>query len=226
MKQRTLGLTAVELLVASALALIVMLAAMRLTASSRDFTQVTVDQASSAQDVQATVSLIADDVRRASVIHDSLTPPAWGAALTGMSRTLTLTMPKTSTCDVPQVLYGVIPRSNLTASSVDQWVRVPQDSANMTQQALLRVTRCGTLIGTVLPATSSRLVADYLSQVEFALARAGEATFSTSPTSATAGVPYQSVRITVVFSRAEGGRTVRVPRSGTLTTVAGSRVVD
>lgn len=224
MRNTTLGLTFVEVLVATLLGLIVMAAALRLVVSSRDLTTTTINQDSTTEDLQATLALIADDVRRAAVIHDSLSAPTWISSLTGVTRSLTLTLPATSGCTVPQVTYAVMPRTNLTGTGVNTWLRLTAETDNTTQSAIVRAERCGTLLGTLTP--TYRLVADYLESAEFALARVGEITFSTSPTSATGGVPYQSVRIEVASSRTQQGRTARVPASGTLTTVASSRVVE
>lgn len=216
----TAGFSLLEILLAAALSMVVVLAALQATSTTRDVTDASIRASVSQSQLQAVLSFLGDDVRRSTSIGDLARSPVWAAEATSTSG-LSLSMPESNTCAVAhQVAYAVVPRTRLQGTVVSEWIRVgPQKTGDGTL-ALLRIEKCGTTI-------TRRLMIDRLVVADFALAYEGtsgrDADFSADRVSS-GGVPIRAVRLQLAAQSAHGRGSVRTPQSGTLSAVATSRL--
>lgn len=211
--RHTQGFTLIELLIAATVALLLLGAVMTFVVGAQDVSRTTTSYAGRIVQVQNLASMIGDDIRQSTVISDSLLPPAWALQPNGTTG-LTLTLPATTSCAVNRVTYILIPQAKLPTSNV--WLQSSRAAA--TTSAMLRVTQCNAAITT-------RLAAEDLTNTSFALAALGSSTYSTTPTTATIGTPYQAVRLRVASTDERPGG-LRIPRSGTLNFTSTSQSVQ
>lgn len=210
---RTQGFTLIELLIAATVALLLLGAVMTFVIGAQDVSRTTTSYAARVVQVQNLASMIGDDVRQSTVISDSLLPPSWALQPSGTGA-LTLTLPATTSCAVNRVTYILIPQANLPTGNV--WLKSSRPSA--TTSAMLRVTQCNVSI-------STRLAAEDLTSTSFSLAALGSSTYSTAPTTATIGTPYQAVRLQIASTDERPG-TLRIPRTGTLNFTSTSQSIQ
>ncbi len=213
------GFTLIELLLAAAIGIVLISLIVNFMLSTRQVTVGVMNRASGLETLQAASSAIADDVRRATKIEGSLSIPSWAGA-SGATQALILVVGPDATCATAQdVTFYFFPRSSLTGTATPEWIRLPDDSLNSARSVLLRASQCGTTVRT-------RLVADYLDAPEFQLAQIGSSTFTTTPTSATGGFPYLSVRTSLAIAVTTREGTTRVPATGASVSIATSRTID
>lgn len=217
--RRAQGFTLIELLLAVLIGMVLLNVVFGLMTSSRRLAVTTVRQANSTETLQVVAATIGDDVRRSAMILPTLSVPSWALA-TAATSALNLSLPADSFCaSAYDVSYYIIPRDNLTGSSVSEWLRLPADTSNSTRSVLIRATQCGSVL-------VSRLVADYLDAPQFAIAQVGSSSFTSAPTSATGGLPFLSARTSLASAVTDSQGTTRVPTTGYVMSVATSRTID
>lgn len=195
------GFTLAEMMIASAVALIILGTVLSFSMSVQTVGQRSTSEADRLQLLQGIGAVVGDDIRQARIIQDNLLPPTWLPNPNATSN-LTLTLAPTSSCAQRLVTYTILPAERLPETL---WLKRIGNRPGT--QAITRTERCGLN-------NSTRLLAEGLTDASFAVALIGQNTFTTTPSPATYGQPYQAAQLRAAALSSQDGR--RTPKTGTM----------